>query len=276
MTTLAVGEVGCPARPSSATALHCAAQLCESSASVPILINVGVDVNQADNDGNCPAHWAARSGRIDNLKFLLEHDAQFNQRNNAGKTVFGVAAVASTDACETMRWLLDSGADIGAIDITAAHRAVSPAFGAAVSAANHNGETPFMVEIDRWNLDIDGDLVLSFAAAGHCCGVMGVTVELDSPTIGAIVVAGGGLVSAGVDTDELLAQEAHAIDLILLRQKRLFRMRAWQVCIGLQSLRVSALEMCEILAHMFAPLESLVPFHIMWKVVLAVKHFAKH
>jgi hypothetical protein len=63
-----------------------------SSAAMLMLINAGADVNQADNDGNCAAHWAARSGRVDNLKFLLEHGAQFNQRNNAGKTVFGVAA----------------------------------------------------------------------------------------------------------------------------------------------------------------------------------------
>jgi hypothetical protein len=115
-------------------------------------------------------------------------------------------------------------------------------------------------------------LVLAFAAAGHCCGV---TVELDSPRNGAIVIAGGGRVSVEADTNVLLAPEARAIDLILQRQKELFRLRAWQVCIGLQSLRVSALEMCEILTHMFAPLESLVPFHIMWKVVLAVKHFAR-
>jgi ankyrin repeat protein len=101
------------------TALHCAAEENNSSDAMSMLLDAGADVNQADNDGNCAAHWAACSSRVDNLKFLLEHGAQFNQRNNAGKTVFGVAA-ASTDACETMRWLLDSGADIGAIDITAA------------------------------------------------------------------------------------------------------------------------------------------------------------
>jgi ankyrin repeat protein len=289
------------------TALHFAAEEDSTSAAMSMLLDAGADVNQADNDGNCAAHWAARSGRVDNLKFLLEHGAQFNQRNNAGKTVFGVAA-ASTDACETMRWLLDSGADIGAIDITAAQDAdwsallllrslgvnfndadehgntpcyyvrdgpafeVLFAFGAA-AAVKHNGETPFemhVVTTDYWTRD--DDLVLIFAAAGHCCGV---TVELDSPRNGAIVIAGGGRLSVEADTDELLAQEARAIDLISLRQKRLFRLRAWQVSIGLQSLRVSALEMCEILVHMFAPLESLVPFHFMWKVVLAVKHFAK-
>jgi hypothetical protein len=46
------------------------------------------------------------------------------------------------------------------------------------------------------------------------------------------------------------------------QQNDLFRARAFQVCVGLQSLRMSALEMCEVLAHMFAPLESTVPFHL--------------
>jgi ankyrin repeat protein len=282
----------------------------DCSASMSMLINAGADVNQADNDGNCPAHWAARSSRVDNLKFLLEHGAQFNQRNNAGKTVFGMAAAASTDACETMRWLLNSG-DIGVIDITAAHGADSSAllflrslgvnfndadehgntachhvrdsaslkllfsFGAAVSAVNHNGQTPFEMHWATATKDRQRDeLVMSFAAAGHCYCVAPRKDFLFSYTF-ATVVAGGGLVSAKTDMNRLLAHEARAIDIILQQQKELLRMRAWQVCIGLQSVRMSALEMCEILAHMFAPLESLVPFHFMWKVVVAVKHFAQ-
>jgi ankyrin repeat protein len=51
------------------TALHCAAEENNSSDAMSMLINVGADVNQADNDGNCAAHWAARSSRVDNLKF---------------------------------------------------------------------------------------------------------------------------------------------------------------------------------------------------------------
>jgi ankyrin repeat protein len=287
------------------TALHCAAEENNCSDAMSMLINAGADVNQADNDGNCAAHWAARAGRVDNLKFLLEHGAQFNQRNNAGKTVLGVAAIAHFRTVQTMRWLLDSGADIGAIDITAAHGADSSALLflrslgvnlndvdkrgntachhvrdreafevlfaiGAVSAVNHNGQTPFEMHcatVTYWS--IRDDLVLSFAAAGHCCGVA------CTETCADILIAGGGRVSAEADTDRLLERGTKAIDQIFGRQKQLFRLRAWQVCIGLQSLRLSALELCEILAHMFAPLESLVPFHIMWKVVLAVKHFVR-
>jgi ankyrin repeat protein len=292
------------------TALHCAAEEDNSSDAMSMLLDAGADVNQGDNDGNCAAHWAARAGRVENLKFLLEHDAQFNQRNNTSKTVFGMAAIPRNYACETMRWLLDSGADIGAIDITAAHGADSSALlllrslgvnlndadergntachhvrddatfnalfalGTRMSVLNHNGQTPFEMhwaqhfatDTDRWTRH--DDLVLSFAAAGLCCGVAPRETRSD---IGALVIAGGGRVSAEADA----VFRRGEIDRIVWRQKSLFRSRAWQVCIGLQSLRLSALELCEILTHMFAPLESLVPFHVMWKVVVTVKHFER-
>jgi hypothetical protein len=146
------------------------------------------------------------------------------------------------------------------------------ALGATMSAVNHSGLTPFDVFMANW-FSHNFDMTVTLATAGFACDVA--TEEVRRAEIAAIVIACGGRVLAEVDTDELLEEEANAIDEILRRQVQLFRLRAWQVCIGLQSLRVSALEMCEILAHMFAPLESLVPFHVMWKVVLAVKHFAR-
>jgi hypothetical protein len=63
------------------------------------------------------------------------------------------------------------------------------------------------------------------------------------------------------------------LERVFEEQKELFRARAFQVCVGLQSLCLSALEMCEVLAHMFAPLESMVPFQFAWRVVVTVKHF---
>jgi hypothetical protein len=56
------------------------------------------------------------------------------------------------------------------------------------------------------------------------------------------------------------------------RQVGFFKARAFEVCVGLQSLNLSALETCEILEYVFAPLESLVPLHLAWRVVSAVKH----
>jgi hypothetical protein len=51
------------------------------------------------------------------------------------------------------------------------------------------------------------------------------------------------------------------------------RCRAMHVCIGLQSLRLDALQLCEILQHACGPLAHLIAFHQWWKIATTVKHF---
>jgi hypothetical protein len=51
------------------------------------------------------------------------------------------------------------------------------------------------------------------------------------------------------------------------------RYRALEVCIGLQSLRLDALQLCEILQFACGPVAPLIPFHIWWKTATSVKHF---
>jgi hypothetical protein len=51
------------------------------------------------------------------------------------------------------------------------------------------------------------------------------------------------------------------------------RYRALEVCIGLQSLRIDALQLCEILQHSCGPLARLIAFHQWWKIATTVKHF---
>jgi hypothetical protein len=51
------------------------------------------------------------------------------------------------------------------------------------------------------------------------------------------------------------------------------RYRACGVCVGLQSLRIDALQMCEILQFACGPAAPLIPFHIWWKIATTVKHF---
>jgi hypothetical protein len=56
----------------------------------------------------------------------------------------------------------------------------------------------------------------------------------------------------------------------------LVRERAFQICVGLQSFRLSALQLCEILMHSFGTLGSLILFHQWWGIATKVKHFRDH
>ncbi len=52
------------------------------------------------------------------------------------------------------------------------------------------------------------------------------------------------------------------------------RWRAMEICVGLQSLRINALQLCEILEQACAPLsQPMIPFHTLWNIATAVKHF---
>jgi ankyrin repeat protein len=75
-----------------------------------------------------------------------------------------------------------------------------------------------------------------------------------------------------------------AIDADLVESKRreiakvrldFVRGRALQVCIGLQSRGLDALQMCEILVHACGPLAQLILFHHWWAIATTVKHFHK-
>jgi hypothetical protein len=51
------------------------------------------------------------------------------------------------------------------------------------------------------------------------------------------------------------------------------RLRAFQICVGLQPLDINALQLCEILMHSFGALGSLIAFHQWWAIATKVKHF---
>jgi ankyrin repeat protein len=355
------------------TALHVFASNEGSIDSMSVLINAKVNVNLGDSAGDCAGHRAARSGRIENLKFLLAHGARINKRNNAGQTMLFVAVEARHDnvvdmlihagaatnirttsslspldfalmhsveiatrllragasphgvgsngcstchfaarspshAVQSLRLLIDAGADVHAVNdfgASVAHEAHASAFpflrsegvnlnamddeghtpchcvcdsaalialfglGVRMTAKNNAGLTPFEAAMIRIAAD---DLLLTFVATGICFGVQ---TQVERADLAAIVVVGGGLASPRANAAALLAHEGAAVASIFKRQKRLFRARALEACIGLQALRVSALELCQILVHMFAPLESVVPFDFAWRVVVGVKHFQR-
>ena len=50
------------------------------------LIQLGADVNAADDLGSRPLHWAADGGHMDTIRLLIEQGAQVNAENCEGDT----------------------------------------------------------------------------------------------------------------------------------------------------------------------------------------------
>jgi hypothetical protein len=211
-----------------------------------------------------------------------------------------------------MRLLIDAGADVSVIDNAVAHGANATVFpllrllGVNLKAVDDRGNTPFhsardiaaMValfahgaatvamnnayltpfdmfllrfEPDPWSESEDAMLV--FMAGGLVFDLEFDPAQLQTLNddlawwLDEVLRFGRGWNSS--ETDE----EGIWLEGVFEQQHDLFRARAFQVCVGLQSLRMSALEMCEVLAYMFAPMESIVPFSFAWRVVVTVKHF---
>lgn len=96
------------------------------------------------------------------------------------------------------------------------------------------------------------------------------------------------LIFSGCDMDwanytqlEILGSEVTEIEIEQSKRRLqttrigLIRRRALEVCIALQTLRIDALQMCEILTYSCDPIASLIPFHILWNIATTVKHFRK-
>lgn len=60
---------------------------------------------------------------------------------------------------------------------------------------------------------------------------------------------------------------------IARRRLDFVRHRAFEICVGLQPLKINALQLCEILMCSFGALGSLIAFHQWWRIVTKVKHF---
>jgi ankyrin repeat protein len=259
------------------TVLHIAAMNENSVESMSVLINAGVDVNQDDNSGNCAGHLAARCGLVENLNFLLSHGARINQRNNVGETMLFAAAAADRATLQTMAVLIDAGADVlvtNEVGASVAHGANASALpllrslGVNLNGVDDGGNTPCHVAPHT------KALVALFALGAtmtskNKAGLTPYETILSKSEEDDVEDQLVTFVAAGID---IVGVKSHFAVVILYRQMQLFRLRALKVCIGLQSLRVSALELCEILSNMFAPLESVVPFGFAWEVVCAVKH----
>lgn len=116
------------------------------------LLEHGVDVNAADEDGDTALHHtvfsAAMGGRykhlgiaeaqLENARFLIERGADVNQKNNGGATALMAIAGAYYDgASDFAQLLLDNGADVNATD----HEGCSALFDACTPEVRNVPET---------------------------------------------------------------------------------------------------------------------------------------
>jgi ankyrin repeat protein len=275
-------------------------RVCDAAAGNPnvviarrIIEHVG-DVNMIhDNYKRTLLHTAAHSGSSAVVQFLLRAGVDAAVADRFDMTAYDMA-LANPDK-RVMRLLLAAGLPAGQkslIEGALKHSHVDALIDAGVGVIE---SATALWQLDRVLFESGAALAALFARGADLNGAAGRT-RINSVLDDALVI----LIAAGVDvshhsggksdvTRALLAASGHAQarGLVSARQLawannlideerfELLRLRAFQVCVGLQSFRLPALVTCEILAHAFAPLESLVAFHRVWAVVTTIKHRLK-
>jgi serine/threonine-protein phosphatase 6 regulatory ankyrin repeat subunit B len=226
------------------TPLHLAVCLrWDDSALLSMLVDVcRVDL-EARSNGDEPESCtdvAVSRGRIAALRRFLLAGANVNAPNSVGETMLHKSVVSRDIKC--MMLLLAAGADVAARD--------------------HRGRS-------AWHL----------AALAQPKQMMSI--------VHALLAAGADADAVdenGISLHLLLAERRATINAARVETERrkiaklrldFVRRRALEVCIGLQSLRLDALQSCEILVHACGPLAPLIAFHQWWKLATRVKHFKK-
>jgi ankyrin repeat protein len=62
------------------------------------LIEMGVEINESDEDGNTPLHLASEKGMEELVKFLIKNKANLHVENNMNKTPYALALEQSHDS----------------------------------------------------------------------------------------------------------------------------------------------------------------------------------
>jgi ankyrin repeat protein len=251
-----------------------------SSNVLEFVLSRGIDVDARDESCRTACHVAGEHSHVHNLRTLLDAGTDIDAIDTQGQSVVHVAAKSSFAANEgatldTMRCLLQRGANFRVEDAKSRlpiHRASGAgaamlfAWGANIEARDGEQQTPCAVATTRV-----GNALLTLIAAGANTSVPAGgwrNVRADKLELLAACDALDPAVAATVSSSSI----ASACKDIAERQWMLMRLRAFEVCTGLQALDLPALLMCEILAHVFAPRESMVPFHRLWAIATKSKH----
>jgi ankyrin repeat protein len=235
-----------------------------STAAIEALINRGVVMNQLLDAGNLtPLHAIARRPAwtdVDAVANMLINDCgvDVEARNVQGESCAHFAARSGNDIA--LRCFIDAGAD--------------------VNCANRNGRTP-LYNVYSYACSI---LLLVAGANVHARDREGLTALTSlqcKPTCHWRAILHT-LLAAGADPSDLSEQSVALVDPAYVEYARreiaatrleFVRKRAIEVCFGLQSLQLDALQMCEILKHACGPVAHVVAFHQWWSIATTVKHF---
>jgi hypothetical protein len=233
-----------------------------------IVVRELVDVN---GDGGTPMHLAACRTRDVAILDMLVNDCgvDLEARDQFGETcVYGAVRDSNVRA---LRWLIEAGADVNCV-------------------SDHDDSTPLLA-----NYDYDCTTILLAAGADvEACDARGETAlhwvarEMAGARLAHALLAGGADLDGtfhGTAARTKLARLGWTLnpDQVEVARRDIaktrldfVRHRALQVCIGLQSLELDALQLCEILLFACGPVAPLVPFHSWWKIATTVKHFRTH
>jgi ankyrin repeat protein len=216
-----------------------AAERSGDPALLDLLVRVGgVDANASDADGVTSLHLCAFSGHVDVLRWLVNAGANVRAATVFGQTPLITACIGRHVECVLL--LLAAGCDVDAVDN----------FGrSACHAAIRTGALLIAHALIAAGCDLDarhndGSTLRQLAARSNVW--MPTEQQLDSAR-----------------------RRVARLQLDFVRQ------RALQVCIGLQSRGLDALQMCELLQYSCGPVAALVPWHRWWTIATTVKHFRK-
>lgn len=194
----------------------------------------GVDVNAADCENCTASHCAALNGMHDLLRLFIDANAHADCVDSNGQTPLMYSCIGKRIQC--MLLLLAAGVDVHATDSSGR------------TAACH------------WAADSEN-------AAEALSYLVAAGADINTPDKNGVSPSRFG---NAVPTAESIERARRRIAMHALA---LVRQRALQVCIGLYSLDLDALQMCEILRHACGPFARMVALHHWWQVATAVKHF---
>jgi ankyrin repeat protein len=196
-------------------------------------------VHAVDNYGRTLLQLASSSGNESAVRVLVDFGADIDRQDSNGWTA--VIGATRREASSCVELLLALGADVGVV----AHSGQAACHFAAL-----------------------------FEQPASLCALVAAGGDLDQPN------------NKG-ETPRMIAirqrvalPTADEIDAARRRIAKtrldLVRERAFQICVGLQSFRLNALQLCEILMHSFGAIGSVIAFHQWWAIATKVKHFRDH